>query len=225
MHRRSQRAFWAFYALVYDVVWDSPLTTQVATAALGDSPRSSVVDLGCGTGLASQSLITSGATVVGVDGATAMVRRALRAHRISRGHVADLASTGLAGHSADLVLAVNVLHVHPRPGTVLDEMVRLASVGGTLAIAFPTDDADSARVFASDRIAGRAWLRSARAAILRRIIAVPAHFTKVSRNSEASVIAAVVHACRTHNLAVSHHEVLFGCQHVMRIGRAESTCF
>jgi predicted TPR repeat methyltransferase len=91
MPRQSRRAFWSFYALLYDAVWDSPLTSQVVAAAIGASQGPSVADLGCGTGLASRALVQRGATVDGVDGVTAMVRRATRTHRISRGHVADAA--------------------------------------------------------------------------------------------------------------------------------------
>lgn len=225
MLRHTHRAFWSLYCVIYDAAWDSPLTREVVAAAvLGISPGTSVIDIGCGTGLSSRALVERGVTVTGVDGVKAMVSRAMRTHRVSGARVADAASTGLPSGSAGAVLSINVLHVHPQPRAVLAEMVRLVSPQGALVIVFPTDGADASRVFAADRATGRGWVGSGLAVVLRRLIAFPAWLTRLPRNSEAilaeATAEATAEACRINGLSQRSDQVMFGCQRVIRIAFA-----
>ncbi len=81
--------------------------------ALGLQPGATVVDLGCGTGLSCEPFLRAGYTVVGVEPNAAM-----RAHALARLGTYDrftvvegsAEATGLAGGSADLLIAAQAFH-------------------------------------------------------------------------------------------------------------------
>lgn len=93
---RSSRRFWAVYAAVYDIIWDSPVSSDLAALVAGTArgaPSDTAIDLGCGTGLLSGRVR---GVRVGVDSSPEMLRRAVQRGRIDTALVADAAATGLA---------------------------------------------------------------------------------------------------------------------------------
>jgi SAM-dependent methyltransferase len=102
-----------------------------------------IVDLGCGTGLLTCSLATSGRTVIGIDPAAAMLDIARRrAGNVSwiHGDAGDL-----PGNDADLALmTANVAQVFttdPEWARTLDGLRRALRAGGTLAFESRNPDA------------------------------------------------------------------------------------
>jgi SAM-dependent methyltransferase len=187
--RPTGRAFWAVYATVYDAIWDSPMTRSLAVFAAqavgngvrvgngsragndgragGDGPV--IVDLGCGTGLLSQSLTC---IRVGVDSSPAMLRRAVARGRVDHAQEGDAVGTDLLAGSASAVIIGNVLHLHPDPRAVVDEARRLCVPGGCIFLCWPVAGLDTPRMRRLERHAGRPWLSAWTAHALRTVIGV-----------------------------------------------------
>ncbi|QBI18187.1 class I SAM-dependent methyltransferase [Egibacter rhizosphaerae] len=114
----------------------------MAAALLATTPRPLagrlVLDLGAGTGVASDALTEAGAHPVGVDLAHAML-----AHRRARrppGVVADALALPFAEATFDAVVAAFCLNHVPDPATALAECRRVTRPGSpVLASTFPND--------------------------------------------------------------------------------------
>jgi ABC-2 type transport system ATP-binding protein len=91
------------------------------------------VELGCGTGLFTPAYASRCSQVIATDISPLMLARATRAvadlPNVST-QVADAASTGLPAESADVVVAVNLLHIVPDSRAVITEIHRLLRPGG-----------------------------------------------------------------------------------------------
>ncbi|MDR0285146.1 MAG: class I SAM-dependent methyltransferase [Propionibacteriaceae bacterium] len=180
--------FWRGYAVVYDHIWDSPLTRAALTTALRDlGPAGVAVDLGCGTGLSAAPLVRAGWTVVGVDASLPMLDRARAAGRITRGIPADAAATGLDHATADAVVIANLLHLHPDPVAVLDEARRIVRPGGVIVCLWPAATATFTRALAADVAYGRPWPSALGAAILRMVVGLAGAPVNARQLSAAAV--------------------------------------
>ena len=210
----TRALFWAAYALVYDYIWDSPLTRITNDTALGvrAEPPGVAVDLGCGTGLGTAWLTGHGWDTTGVDNSAPMLARASSRGRCARVVRADAAETGLPAGCADLVLLSNVLHVHPRPDRVLAEAARLVRPGGCIVCIWPTDGATQADAFRADIKLGRSRWRSALAAVLRAAIGLPGALVGARRWSGRSVRDAVDNWAAANHYAASTGGDVMGVQ-------------
>lgn len=174
----STESFWQSYARDYDTVWDSPVTWQVRgviTTALSHSRR--IVDLGCGTGLMTKTLVENGAHVIGVDSSADMLAIALRTGRVSRAIQAPAELVPLGPHSADAVIIANVLHLHPNPEAVITQAHRLVTPTGLIVATWPVPGLTPAAMYRADRRAGRPISSALRARVLRHRIGVLASRT------------------------------------------------
>jgi ubiquinone/menaquinone biosynthesis C-methylase UbiE len=109
-------------------------------AAIGITPGSQVLDLGCGDGTTALPAARIGADVLGVDIARNLVaaawRRAdaegLRNCRFQEGDATDL--SGLAASRFDFVVSIFGAMFAPRPFDVAKEMVRVTRRGGRIVM-------------------------------------------------------------------------------------------
>ncbi|BDZ39615.1 class I SAM-dependent methyltransferase [Microbacterium suwonense] len=202
--------FWSAYARVYDTIWDSPLTGELARCVHALLPGSGVVvDLGCGTGLMARGV---GARVVGVDSEPAMLDRALREGRIEEGRHALAEASGLPDACAQAVLVCNVLHFHPNPAAVVAEARRLCTKGAILVLTWPVPGLDTDDLLRWDRIHGRDRLDAWWAHLLRSSIGIRSAVTRavtVSAPDSSALIDA--------DDVVLSDGVVAGCQHLLAL--------
>ncbi|MCU1534560.1 MAG: hypothetical protein JWR53_1041 [Glaciihabitans sp.] len=183
-------AFWAAYALVYDRIWDAPVTARIAAAvveAIGDAR--SVLDLGAGTGLIAHAVTASGRTVVAVDPSGAMLRRAIgrdAAHRY-------IASTRPARDlRTDAAILVNVLHASRAPSDVLS--VAVAATSGRIIVVWPHDDVRLRDLARWDREGGASRRAVAASLLLRIAVGLPGSLLGIRRTTDAALRELVTHA-------------------------------
>ena len=169
--------FWMVYSNIYDLIWDSPLTRQVfASFEQWCGPSGTAVDLGCGTGLSSAPLTMREWYVIGVDANVSMLKQASQHGRVASTLTADLADTGFPAAQADLVMASNVLHVHPYLEKVLAEAYRLVKPHGRIVCVWPSQTATIDHAMRADRESGRPLPATWLAGFLRVLVGVPGAF-------------------------------------------------
>ncbi|MEP7193231.1 MAG: class I SAM-dependent methyltransferase [Actinomycetota bacterium] len=218
--------FWSAYALVYDLIWDSPLTRKVADSVADASDDSltrgrptqrPVVDLGCGTGLVSRSLTERGIGVVGVDASAAMLRRAQLTGRLTRAVHADAALTRLDPGQMRAAVAVNLLHVHADPASVIAEAVRLVAPGAAIVLVWPTDDVTPTTLNRLELQLGRPRLQVASADAARLTVGLLGQIVGARRHSHQALRGAVRQAANMGSVRVCSEQVLEGCQHLLTL--------
>ena len=106
-------------------------------AWLGDTPVSTCVDVGCGTGALTQTILAThhGTRVNAIDASFGFVSYA-RAHTADTRAtftVADARSLPFASEHADAAVSALVLNFVPNPATALSEMTRVVRRGGIVA--------------------------------------------------------------------------------------------
>lgn len=128
---------WGRLAETYDVdhvfISGADLVSAIRSELAGAVTGGDAVELGCGTGLYTPAYAPRCRQVIATDISPLMLERAERAladlPNVST-RVADAASTGLPAESADVVVAVNLLHVVPDAHAVMTEIHRVLRPGG-----------------------------------------------------------------------------------------------
>jgi SAM-dependent methyltransferase len=208
--RAATTFFWSFYAAVYDLIWDSPITLALANVAETHLPGAgTVVDLGCGTGLLTRDRSQYS---IGVDANRAMLTRAIRRRRIDLAVHGWADVTGLPTSTANAVIVSNVLHLHPKPRAVITEALRICAPSGRVFLCWPLDDPDTDSVFLLDSRLGRSIASAMLAHGLRRLIGIVAVLTRTSRNSSASIEHAL-HDAAGYDVVLD--TVLHDCQRIV----------
>ncbi|MCU1551136.1 MAG: Methyltransferase type 11 [Glaciihabitans sp.] len=206
---------WFAYALAYDLIWDSPLTREVARCIVDSSATDGlIVDLGCGTGLVAVEFLRNGLVVIGVDASSRMLRRALRRSRISTAVLSGADHTRINSGVAATVLLSNVLHLHPDPAAILAEAVRIAGPGAHIVIATPTESASNDLLARTDLALGRSWQRTLLADQLRRLVALMAWILRLRRTEQPNLDRAIDDAVRANSLVRLSVRTMFECQRV-----------
>ncbi|HYJ87051.1 MAG TPA: class I SAM-dependent methyltransferase, partial [Pyrinomonadaceae bacterium] len=112
------------------------LWLEAVRSAVPDGAIKRVLDLGCGTGRFTSALgETFGCSAVGVEPSRAMLDVAsARGDANVQLRQGDAANIPLEDHSVDLVFMSQVFHHLPNPERALDEINRVLTPGGYLAI-------------------------------------------------------------------------------------------
>jgi SAM-dependent methyltransferase len=104
---------------------------------LTPSPGLKWLDVGCGTGALSQTILAncSPAAVIGIDPSASFVAHAAQHVRDHRAHfvVGTALAINAADHAFDVAVAGLVLNFIPNPFTAVKEMARVARPGGVVA--------------------------------------------------------------------------------------------
>jgi ubiquinone/menaquinone biosynthesis C-methylase UbiE len=99
----------------------------------GFSPRHRVLDVACGTGLASAPLIENGFRVSGIDISEAMIAKARERLPAGSWSVARAEALPFAEHTFDAAISAQAFH-HVDRSTAIDELLRVVRPGGIVAI-------------------------------------------------------------------------------------------
>jgi ubiquinone/menaquinone biosynthesis C-methylase UbiE len=114
---------------------------KAAVARLDNSPKDSILDVGCGPGILLTMLATSypGARLAGLDLAPEMVR--IASQRMgSRADIrlGDAESLPWKNASFDSIFCIDSFHHYPNPKKALNEFHRVLKPGGQVVLADPT---------------------------------------------------------------------------------------
>jgi ubiquinone/menaquinone biosynthesis C-methylase UbiE len=159
----DRAADFALFTSCLDLIESMPFFAECkrdSFALLGAAPGRRVLDLGCGLGddaAALARLVSSGGSVVGVDGSQAMVDAARQRHGAVEGvsfQVADAAALPFDDASFDACRIDRVLQHIADPAPVIGEMARVVRPGGVL-VAFD-NDWETLTIDAADRSLTRA---------------------------------------------------------------------
>lgn len=211
MSSKTHKRFWDLHAAWYDIAWDSPTTSRVACAALGDDRPLNIVDLGCGTGLFSKPA-SSAAHVTGVDTSPQMLERALQRDRVQRTILADAHRTGLPSGGSEFVLCANLLHLHHDPRLVIHEAARITMPGGKIAFVIPSLPLHPNQVLIADLRAGRSPPEALAAHVIRIATGLAARFSSIQAKPIDHLVPVVRQAAHEAELTRISEESFDGTQ-------------
>jgi ubiquinone/menaquinone biosynthesis C-methylase UbiE len=108
----------------------------------GIAAGTNVLDLGIGTGLASEPLAQAGAAITGIDPSLAMLTRARERQPNARLGPGRAEALPFEPASFDAAIAADVFHLVDQP-VALAQLLRVVRKGGTVAIWWPTIASES----------------------------------------------------------------------------------
>jgi SAM-dependent methyltransferase len=125
---------------------------EAVIARLDPQPGQRLLDLACGTGAVAERAATTGADVVGVDIAPALIEQA-RQRAAERGldidyRVGDAEALEFEDESFDLVTSTCGVMFAPDHDAIARELVRVTKPGGRIALACWTPESGLAKLFA-----------------------------------------------------------------------------
>ncbi len=108
-------------------------------------PQSSLLEIGCATGVMSEYLAASGFTVTAVDKSNAMINSAIKNNRDTTVDykVADVFNLPFKQKKFDIVVCASLLNVIPNPQKALAEIKRVCMPGATISFLVPQDGFNS----------------------------------------------------------------------------------
>jgi demethylmenaquinone methyltransferase/2-methoxy-6-polyprenyl-1,4-benzoquinol methylase len=137
------RTFYKYLSTVYDrinpFIWNAEMRTE-AIAQLNLSPDSDVLDVGCGTGFATEGLLEEVDTVHGLDQSTHQLAKAqakFGTHGPVRFYRGDAERLPFRDDSFDVVWSSGSIEYWPNPVEALRECRRVARPGGQVLIVGP----------------------------------------------------------------------------------------
>jgi SAM-dependent methyltransferase len=107
---------------------------EAALDALAPLQRMSLLDAGCGAGLALQLAALRGAVVTGLDATAALLEVAQQRTPEAQLHVGDIESLPYDEATFDIVTAFNSIQYANDPAAAVAELARVCSPGGRIAI-------------------------------------------------------------------------------------------
>jgi SAM-dependent methyltransferase len=125
----------------YDAAWPAPAPELLEILREAGIGGGRILDVGVGTGIASQALAQGGATIAGIDPSAGMLAQApsrLAKAELVRGRAEALP---FADRSFDAAICADAFHEVNQPAA-LAELLRVVKPGGTIAIWWQTLSAD-----------------------------------------------------------------------------------
>lgn len=130
---------WATYASAYSRIlsnWE-PYRELVRLCVLHMDPASSVLDMGCGTGMVVGALRREGRSIQGVDLEAQMLAEAISSNPDARFVRCDASRLPMRDDEFDGVVSNNVLYTVGAPDAYLSEARRVLRHGGRLTVSGP----------------------------------------------------------------------------------------
>jgi ubiquinone/menaquinone biosynthesis C-methylase UbiE len=128
----------------YDQWFETPLGSlikryegELISGFLRPAPREEILDAGCGTGVFTAGILTSGSQVLGLDLSLPMLRLAERKFREYPFHaiLGDITFLPFKDCSFDKVVSITALEFIPDAKRTVDELFRVAKKGGIIVVA------------------------------------------------------------------------------------------
>src|SRR2546421_10835596 len=142
--REFEYAGWQVAALSYDAFADATaLFVDPLLQAAGVKAGTGLLDVACGTGVASARAAERGARVTGVDFSPEMIAAARKRHPAIAFETADAEALTFADASFDAVLVNFGIHHVERPERVIAEARRVLAPGGIFAFTVWADRKDN----------------------------------------------------------------------------------
>jgi len=128
---------WSAIAAEWSELWGSSTTAllEAIVADTGVGPGTRVLDVGCGSGEMLALAASHGATVAGVDPAAGMVAIAARLAPAADVRVGGAEQLPWPDDTFDVVTAINALQFADDTDGALEELARVTTPGGMIAIA------------------------------------------------------------------------------------------
>ncbi|WP_302081688.1 methyltransferase domain-containing protein [Salinibaculum rarum] len=142
-NKSRARTFYKYLSKVYDrinpFIWNEQMRDE-AIGMLDIGPDDMVLDVGCGTGFATEGLLTEVDTVYGLDQSAHQLEKAY-AKFGSRGpvrfHRGDAERLPFADDTFDVVWSSGSIEYWPNPVTALRELRRVTKPGGQVLVVGP----------------------------------------------------------------------------------------
>ncbi|MFB6111546.1 MAG: methyltransferase domain-containing protein [Halobacteriaceae archaeon] len=137
------RTFYRYLSQVYDQVNKLVWTTEMRDAAIdmvGIEPDDKVLDVGCGTGFATEGLLKHTGDVVGLDQSVHQLEQAwekLGKHDPVAFSLGDAERLPFADASFDVVWSSGSIEYWPNPVAALEELRRVAKPGAPVLVVGP----------------------------------------------------------------------------------------
>jgi len=142
-NKARARTFYKYLSKVYDqinpFIWDERMRDE-AIGLLGLSPDDTVLDVGCGTGFATEGLLEHVDTVYGLDQSPHQLSRAYQKfgkHGRVRYHLGDAERLPFENDTFDVVWSSGSIEYWPNPVDALEECRRITKPGGQVLIVGP----------------------------------------------------------------------------------------
>ncbi|WP_276273066.1 methyltransferase domain-containing protein [Haloarcula litorea] len=142
-NKSRARTFYKYLSKVYDQVnpfiWDERMRDE-AIGMLDLDPDDAVVDIGCGTGFATEGLLEHVDTVYGLDQSQHQLSKAYQKfgkHGDVRFHLGDAERLPFKDDTFDVVWSSGSIEYWPNPVDALEECRRIAKPGGRVLIVGP----------------------------------------------------------------------------------------
>jgi len=141
--KSNARLFYKYLSKVYDrinpFIWDERMRDE-AIDMLGLDEDDTVVDIGCGTGFATEGLLTRVDTVYGLDQSPHQLSKAYEKfgkRGAVRFHMGDAERLPFRDDTFDVVWSSGSIEYWPNPVDALEECRRIAKPGGQVLIVGP----------------------------------------------------------------------------------------
>jgi ubiquinone/menaquinone biosynthesis C-methylase UbiE len=142
-NKARARTFYRYLSTVYDrinpFIWNEQMRDE-AIGWLELEPEDHVLDVGCGTGFATEALLQETEHVYGLDQSPHQLSRAFEkfGRRGSvRFHLGDAERLPFAENTFDVVWSSGSIEYWPNPVTALEELRRVGKPGGQVLVVGP----------------------------------------------------------------------------------------